>query len=446
MVQNPASKSSPIRTVFNSSQVYKGHSLNNSWELGPDMTGDLCGILNRFREDLVGAQGDVAKMYYNVRVVEEEEMMQLFMWRFQGEEKIRFFAMTRLVMGNKPSANASQIALRETAYIDNNEEKSPIAARCLTQESYVDNTFTTAKDHKVIKKNIDDIEKVAEAGGFKYKLWLGSGSDVPDKLLVNGEAEDERALGIHWNVKEDLFYIKVNISGKRRTVKINLSQILKEPQLNLTLRDALSLHAKAFDPLGLILPTKMVGMILFRETTQKLKEGEKGSSKLPWDKEIVGELKDKWLEYFSMLNALEEVTFPRSIKPECTDPEIDPDIVTFSDGNENSYGCVAYALWTLLGGEKEARLIMAKAKLAPLLAKGEVVKNELSGALFAVRLKSWILQNTNLKYLSYIPFLDSRIVQDMIKKDSYLLNTFAGLRVKEISAKSDVDSWNHIPS
>ena len=42
--------------------------------------------------------------------------------------------------------------------------------------------------------------------------------------------------------------------------------------------------------------------------------------------------------------------------------------------------------------------------------------------------------------------LDSRIVQDMIKKESYNLNTFAGLRVKEISAKTDVSNWQHISS
>ena len=42
--------------------------------------------------------------------------------------------------------------------------------------------------------------------------------------------------------------------------------------------------------------------------------------------------------------------------------------------------------------------------------------------------------------------MDSRIVQDMIKKDNYGFNTFAGLRVAEIQKKTDVDSWLHIPS
>ena len=70
----------------------------------------------------------------------------------------------------------------------------------------------------------------------------------------------------------------------------------------------------------------------------------------------------------------------------------------------------------------------------------------MAGATFAVRVKSWIMENSGIKFGDYIPFLDSRIVQAMIKKDSYGFNTFAGLRVAEIQQKSDVDSWRHLPS
>ena len=51
MALNPGSKSTPVRVVFNSSQVYKGYSLNSSWELGPDVMNNLHGVLIRFRED-----------------------------------------------------------------------------------------------------------------------------------------------------------------------------------------------------------------------------------------------------------------------------------------------------------------------------------------------------------------------------------------------------------
>lgn len=454
MALNPASKSTPIRTVFNSSQVYKGYSLNSSWELGPDVTGNMHGILMRFREGLVGAQGDVKKMYYNIRVTEEEEYMQLFIWKFRGEDKIRTFAMTRLVMGNKPSANCSQVALKETAYLKDNNVKFPAAAEALSKNSYVDNTFTVDDNLVDVDKNIKDIEMVAAGGGFYYKPWVISGQEVGDQMVLNTEdIEDERALGVMWSVKDDVFYIKVGASGKLKSVSVSLPQILENPDLKLTLRACLSLHAKAFDPHGLILPVKVQGNLLFRKTLQAIKseaellpESDIKAKKMPWDCEISGNLKLKWLEYFEMLKWIENVKFPRSIKPPNTVPDSNPSLVTFSDGNEDGYGCVAYALWDLNNGSREARLIMAKAKLAPLLAKGEVVKNELSGATFAVRLKTWIIQNTNLQYDNFIPFIDSRIVQAMIKKDSYEFNTFVGLRVKEIDAKSDVTTWHHVSS
>ena len=89
---------------------------------------------------------------------------------------------------------------------------------------------------------------------------------------------------------------------------------------------------------------------------------------------------------------------------------------------------------------------MSKAKLGPLQYKGETTRNELAGSTYAARVKCWILENSDLKFCSHIPFLDSKIVQDMIKKDSYGYNTFAGLRVAEIQQKTDVDNWRHIPS
>ena len=71
MALNPGSKSTPVRTVFNNSQMFRGFSLNSGWALGPDIMNSLYAILMRFREDEVGAQGDIAKMYYMIRVTNE---------------------------------------------------------------------------------------------------------------------------------------------------------------------------------------------------------------------------------------------------------------------------------------------------------------------------------------------------------------------------------------
>ena len=100
------------------------------------------------------------------------------------------------------------------------------------------------------------------------------------------------------------------------------------PQL--TLRACLSLHSKPFDPLGLVLPARVIGNLLLRCTLQLIKKDTKG--KIPWDERITGDLKDKWHEYFSMLIRLGDISFPRSFKSEGVDPAIQPDFCSFNDG------------------------------------------------------------------------------------------------------------------
>ena len=73
------------------------------------MLNDLQIVLLRFREERVGAQGDIHKMYYMVRNPLEDQMMQLFMWKLQEATEVKVFCMTRLVMGNKPSGAHSTV-------------------------------------------------------------------------------------------------------------------------------------------------------------------------------------------------------------------------------------------------------------------------------------------------------------------------------------------------
>ena len=206
-----------------------------------------------------------------------------------------------------------------------------------------------------------------------HKLFLNSSS--------NSQKGDEKALGMYWDVKNDKMFVKIQVQGKRKKISITEDDVVNNPDVTLNLRQCLSVHSRAFDPNGLILPVKMIGNLLFRSTLQSLSEKRKNeacsmsktTNRLPWDSEITGELKEKWLEYFKMLFSIHDVTFPRSIKPDNVDPNVKPMLASFSDGNKDAYGAVFYIVWTLLDGSKVCRLIMSKAKLAPLLQQGEVV-------------------------------------------------------------------------
>ena len=212
----------------------------------------------------------------------------------------------------------------------------------------------------------------------------------------------------------------------------------------LTLVAALSIHAKCYDPLGLVFPCKMVGNLLLRRSIQILKREIKGP--IPWETEIVGSLADDWRSYFSQLVALKSINFPRSFKPLGVNDLVKPDLVTFSDGNPDSFGASAYVRWQKTDQSFEVRLLMSKAKLSAILHKGETVRSELNGATLQARLKVWIQKHAGIEFGNHFPLVDSRIVQSMIQKTSYGFSTFAGLRVGEIQQKTDRGSWLYIPS
>ena len=188
----------------------------------------------------------------------------------------------------------------------------------------------------------------------------------------------------------------------------------------------------------------MIGNLLLRKSIQVLKKELKGP--IPWDTEIVGSLADEWLLYFSQLVTLKSVKFPRSFKPIGVDQSEKPDLITFSDGNPDSFGTNAYVRWLMQDGSYEVRLLMSKAKLCAILQKGETVKSELNGATLQARLTVWIKKHSGVEFKNHYPFVDSRIVQSMLQKTIYGFSTFVGLRVGEIQQKTDRSSWLHIAS
>ena len=127
-------------------------------------------------------------------------------------------------MGNKPSGNISIVAMRENASRGGNKEKFPLAFKALTLNSYVDNTFITASNHQELDEAIQETEQVANSGGFYYKEWPCSGKISPSSVTVaSSQLEDtgtgEKALGLRWETKTDMLYIKVDVAKAPKKVR-----------------------------------------------------------------------------------------------------------------------------------------------------------------------------------------------------------------------------------
>ena len=132
--------------------------------------------------------------------------------------------MCRLVMGNKPSANLSTIAVRKTAELHDFPTLYPAVHRTLTEDTYVDNVLIVSPTLARLKSSIKDVEYVASQGGFYFKPWVIAGQDVPQHTisisLPSAIAEDEeKALGLSWDVSSDHFSIKPGllVGDRKRT-------------------------------------------------------------------------------------------------------------------------------------------------------------------------------------------------------------------------------------
>ena len=211
------SVSTPCRIVFNASANFKSHVLNDYWAKGPDLLGNLLGILIKFRENFVAYIGDVKKMYHTVRLDPADQQIHRFLWRdFQLDNKPDHYMMQVVSFGDRPAATIAQLAMRKTAEMardDYSEEKIVIE-----KSTYMDDIIDSVGDEEVAKARTKNIDAILAEGSFQIKQWIYSCDKQSTSNLV-GLAAHEKILGLYWNLQKDVFEFKSKIvlrSKKRR--------------------------------------------------------------------------------------------------------------------------------------------------------------------------------------------------------------------------------------
>ena len=456
-VSNPKSNSTPVRMVFNSSQVCQGVSLNSALAKGPDAyLNNLLGLLLRWREERIAIVGDIRKMFNSVHINLLEQHCHRFLWR-NMERKCDpdIYVMTRVNMGDKPAGAISTEALYKTADMFLNE--SPRASQIIKNNTYVDDILDSLNVDKVeALKVAQEVESMLLKGGFHVKYWQFSGetftretselSDIDiikdsqsaDIPILNHDVSDPaRVLGAVWKPCEDTLIYKVtlNFSRKRKGVHVGpdlqAEDIPKMIPNSLTRRMVLSQVMRIYDPLGFLCPFTLRAKIYLRETW---------ALKLGWDDTLPGHMHKRWTEFFCEMYDIEKLSYPRCLHPANTVG--DPWLIILSDGSDTAYGFIAYIRWRLESGEFWCRLIMAKCRIAPL-AKVSTPQMELNAAVLSKRGRKVIEKETRFNFEKVLQIVDSETVLSMIKKSSYRFNVYYGVRIGEIQVATggDVSCW-----
>ena len=435
-VEQPKSLTTPVRIVFNSSQLYRGVSLNSFLAKGPDsFKNNLLGMLIRFRENAVVLVGDIRKMYNSVFLDELEQHTHRFLWRDLENRPPDTWCITRLNMGDKPAGTIAIEAKDRTAEMF--RSVNPRASDLLIQSSYVDDIIDSVESFPVAQVLSKDANTILAKGGFKVKGWTYGGVDVP-----GASQEISYVLGVGWRAADDviLFTISLNFSEKKRNVctspDLLRSQIPDSIPLILTRRMVLQQVMKIFDPFGFFSPFLVLAKVYLRETW---------ILRLGWDEALPEQLRSKWLGFFSLLFQMEDLVFERCMKPVHAVGK--PTLVIMSDGSEMAYGCASYIRWTLEDGSFWCRLILAKCRIAPI-SRISIPQMELNGAVLSKRCRKVIEAECRYTFDQVYHFVDSETVLCMINKISTRFRVYEGVRIGEIQAAcgGDLRSWGWISS
>lgn len=271
-------------------------SLNDCLETGPPLQNLLWSVLVRDRFKPVALCGDLKQAFLQVRILEADRDALRFHWiKDKDPSQIELLRFTRALFGLIQSPFLLGGTLKQ--HLDSLKAKYPEEVEEIMKSLYVDDVisgaYTADQGHK--SKEIA-VSAFGEAG-FKLHKWHSNVEELEAETVLRDEehtyAKEKlgvkpngaKLLGLPWNKKEDT--VAVSFKGDSAAT---------------TKREVLKSLASVFDPLGVAIPTVLVGKRIYREVCDE---------RLPWDTVLPEKLDKQWDNFRKGLS--DEVKIPRSL-------------------------------------------------------------------------------------------------------------------------------------
>ncbi|XP_011169784.3 uncharacterized protein LOC105202802 [Solenopsis invicta] len=413
-----------LRVVFDASaKGSNGISLNDALMSGPVVQQDLFSILLRFRSFKYVMTSDIAKMYRQIRLDENQVPLQRIVWRENPTEEIKTYELLTLTYGTAPASFLATKVIQQLADIE--EEQFPKGAAIASWDFYMDDLLTgadTIKEAIIIRNQVTEL---LAKGGFILRKWTFNNKEllkgmpecaVEHVTLDLDKDSITKTLGINWNPQEDA-----------------LQYFIKVPHLvTCTKRIILSSIAQIFDPLGLLAPVIITAKILIQELWRL---------QLDWDESLPADIFSKWANCVENMQHLQAFRVPRRVLGDGDKKEIQ--LHGFSDVSEKAYGACIYLRSSDQNEILQSCLLCAKSRVAPLRAIS-IPRLELCGAQLLVQLMSKVKAALSLNVAKVYYWTDSSIVLHWIKATNKKLPVFVAHRIGEIQELSSVEDWNHV--
>lgn len=165
-----ANKAGKMRLVFDAASKTNGYSLNDMLIKGPDLLISLYGILCKFRQKRIAFVGDIKEMFPQVRIIEEDQAAQRFLWRNNYKNKQpEEYQMVSMMFGTKCSLSSAQYIKNRNAL--QYRDEFPTATKAVIEKHYMDHYLNCCDTEEEAIKQIKEVIEVHKRGCLEICNW-----------------------------------------------------------------------------------------------------------------------------------------------------------------------------------------------------------------------------------------------------------------------------------
>ena len=423
-------KQQKMRIVFDASRKFSGVSLNSQLLSGPDINSSLVGVLCRFRMYRYPWSADLAQMFSRIQTYPADSDSLRFLWfeNNQLDGSIIDHQMTSHIFGSTCSPAIAQFCLRQIVSLNGTSADKP-TLDCILKNTYVDDVLHSSDSLEDSISIINQLRALFANYGFNLTKFISGNVEIMSKIpeshrapnlknLDLNNSNDERVLGIIWNVRDDSFQVRTKIDVKPMTRRGIASQI-----------------AQIFSPFGYLSPFLLPARLVLQEITRL---------NFDWDTPIEGDHKSKLMKWLNSLPELDNLTFPRCYKPPGFAPT-NIQLHNFADASKSGYSACSYLRFEDVSCKVHVSFVRAISRVVPKNAPS-IPRLELTACVASVKLSRSILKDIDYHIDSVHYWTDSTAVLQSIRSTSARFNTFVHQRLLKIRALTHSSQWRHVIS
>ncbi|XP_064622588.1 uncharacterized protein LOC135484829 [Lineus longissimus] len=416
-VLRPDKATTKTRIVFDASAKVEGVSLNDLLHQGPKLQNSLYSVLLRFRHHPVALMSDIAEMYCQIELKEEDRRYHRFLWRSMDTDRPPdVYEFQRVVFVVNSSPFLAQYVCRQHA--EKYRLEYPLAAETVLESTYMDDSTDSVRTVETGVEWYQQSSELWDKNGMHARKYMSNKPEVLKNIPtadcaseVDLDTEDlptVKTLGVLWLPKEDVFSFRFNLPDEEAITK----------------RKFLQKTASLFDPLGFLSPYLW----------------ETG---VDWDDPVDEDTTTRIRGWFAELPDLPKMKIPRCLTLEAR--VVEKKLHVFSDSSQEAYGAVIFCMQRYEGGAVSSRMVTSKSRVAPLQPVS-IPRLELMGAVEGLHLVESASKALKLCSRDWTFWSDSLDTLHWIRGRGRAFKPFIANRVGEIQRATNPDQWRYVPT